>query len=156
MTNPPLETITRNARIAAVQCSYAVVFLGRRPTARLLGYFLKKSFASEQDSDSGAPAVLDAKLFAYIVRGISREREAIDARLAGLLKVALDRNDQLLVALLRAGAFELMFRTNAPKAAVVAEYTKIAAAFYPKSKVALVNVVLDKIAKELPGVAKEG
>ena len=147
MTEAIVETLTRNARLSAVQCAYAAGFLGERPTRGTLGRFLERSFASDDDGKGGAPARLDAKLFAYLVRGISREQGALDSVLARHLRVAIDRSDRLLMALLRAGAFELMFRKNAPAAAVVAEYTRLAGEFFSISKVALVNAVLDKVAK---------
>jgi N utilization substance protein B len=51
------------------------------------------------------------------------------------------------VTLLRAGAFELLYRDKTPSAVVVSEYMKLADKFFPPQKVMLVNAVLDKLAQ---------
>jgi N utilization substance protein B len=52
-------------------------------------------------------------------------------------------------AILRAGAYELMFRDDIPARAVISEYVDVARAFYDGEQPGFVNAVLDKLARSL-------
>jgi N utilization substance protein B len=138
---------TDDTRIAAVQCVYAVLFMGEKLSQKTMRYFMRRSFASDAAADAGDRSGINAKLFAYLVRGIIKEREALDAAIAENLRLDIARTDPLLVCVMRAGAFEIMRRGNVPPAVAVSEYTGIAARFFDSKKTALANAVLDKIAK---------
>ena len=71
----------------------------------------------------------------------------MDAEISKYLKIDISKNDKLIVAIIRAGAFELLFRHKTPAAIITSEYTKIANKFYTEKKTALVNAILDKISK---------
>ncbi|MCR5506638.1 MAG: N utilization substance protein B, partial [bacterium] len=92
---------------------------------------------------------VNEKLFAYLVKGIIKNQETLDNEISKHLKIELSKNDQLIISIIRAGTFELLFRDNTPSPIIVSEYTKIANKFYPEKKTALVNAILDKIAKSL-------
>ena len=51
-------------------------------------------------------------------------------------------------AILRAGAYELIARSDVPVASVISEYVDVAHAFYDKRESGFVNGLLDAIAKE--------
>jgi N utilization substance protein B len=58
----------------------------------------------------------------------------------------------VLRAILRAGAFELMFRKDVPVRVVISEYVDVAHGFYGEDEPGLVNAVLDAVAREVrPG-----
>ncbi len=147
MKDLKIEAITLNTRIAAVQCSYSALFMGEKLTAKTMKYFRTKSFLSEQDTVDNKEIEVNAKLFAYLVKGIIKNQETLDAEISKHLKIELSKNDKLIISIIRAGTFELLFRENTPSPIIVSEYTKIANKFYPEKKTALVNAVLDKIAK---------
>ena len=147
MKDLKIEEITLNTRVAAVQCSYSVLFMGEKLTAKTMKYFRTKSFLSEQDTVDNKQIEVNAKLFAYLVKGIIKNQEVLDAEISKHLKIKKTKNDKLIISIIRAGTFELLFRENTPAPIVISEYTKIANKFYPEKKTALVNAVLDKIAK---------
>ncbi|MBQ8660362.1 MAG: transcription antitermination factor NusB [Alphaproteobacteria bacterium] len=147
MKDLKIEAITLNTRIAAVQCSYSVLFMGEKLTSKTMKYFKTKSFLSEQDTVDDKTIEVNEKLFAYLVKGIIRNHETLDTEISKHLKIELSKNDSLIVSIIRAGTFELLFRENTPAPIIISEYTKIANKFYPEKKTALVNAILDKIAK---------
>jgi len=147
MKDLKVEIITLNTRISAVQCSYSVLFMGEKLTAKTMKYFRTKSFLSEKDVDADKNIEVNPKLFAYLVKGIIKNQSFLDNEISKHLKIDISKNDKLIISIIRAGAFELLFRNNTPDAIIISEYTKIANKFYSEKKTALVNAVLDKIAK---------
>ena len=147
MTDKKIESITLNTRIATIQCTYSVLFMGEKLTAKTMKYFRTKSFLSEQDADENKEIHVNDKLFAFLVRGIVKNQLVLDETISKYLKVDIEKNDKLVISIIRAGAFELLYRDNTPAPIIISEYTKIANKFYPETKTALVNAVLDKIAK---------
>lgn len=149
MSDKVIENITTNTRVAAIQCIYSVIFIGEKLSGKMMRYFKNKSFLSEEDTDDNKPAQINSKLFSYLVKGVIRNQEEIDNVINKNLKIDIKKNDQLVISIIRVGAFELLFRENTPSGVIIAEYTKIANEFYPSTKTALVNAVLDKISHEM-------
>ena len=123
--------------------------MGEKLSGKMMRYFKNKSFLSEEDTDDNKPAQINSKLFSYLVKGVIRNQEEIDNVINKNLKIDIKKNDQLVISIIRVGAFELLFRENTPSGVIIAEYTKIANEFYPSTKTALVNAVLDKISHEM-------
>ena len=149
MSDKVIENITTNTRVAAIQCIYSVIFMGEKLSGKMMRYFKNKSFLSEEDTDDNKPAQINSKLFSYLVKGVIRNQEEIDNVINKNLKIDIKKNDQLIISIIRVGAFELLFRENTPSGVIIADYTKIANEFYPSTKTALVNAVLDKISHEM-------
>ncbi len=147
MSDKIIENITTNTRVATIQCIYSVIFLGEKLSGKTMRYFKNKSFLSEEDTLDDKSAQINSKLFSYLVKGIIRNQDIIDSVIKQNLKIDMEKNDQLVISIIRAGAFEILFRENTPTGVIIAEYTKIANEFYPSTKSGLVNAVLDKIAK---------
>ena len=61
---------------------------------------------------------------------------------------SLDRLDRPMRAILRAGTYELLARTDVPVRSVISEYVDVAHAFYDKRESGFVNGLLDAVAKE--------
>ena len=60
--------------------------------------------------------------------------------------------EAVLRAILRAGAFELMYRKDVPARVVISEYVDVAHGFYGEDEPGLVNAVLDTMARDVrPG-----
>ena len=148
MINKEIENITTNTRVSAIQCLYSVIFMGTKLNSKMLRYFKTKSFLSEEDTINDSPIKINTKLFSYIVKGVIRNQDIIDNQISKHLKIDIEKNDQLIISIIRAGCFELLFRDNTPSNVIIAEYTKIANEFYPSTKTALVNAILDKISKD--------
>jgi N utilization substance protein B len=61
----------------------------------------------------------------------------------------LKRIETVLRASLRAGAYELIHRSDVPARVVVKEYADVAAAFVGRDETGMVNAVLDQLARRL-------
>ena len=77
-------------------------------------------------------------------------RAEIDELIRGRLAEgwSLERLDRPMRAILRAGAYELIARSDVPIGSVISEYVDVAHAFYDKRESGFVNGLLDAIAKE--------
>jgi N utilization substance protein B len=119
--------------------------------------FQKHRLGREQDGENYGEA--DIVLFADIVNGVIARRADLDSALSGALTAdwPLERLETVLRAVLRAGAYELLARTDVPARVVISEYLDIAHAFFSGKEPGLVNGVLDRIAHVLrPGDLEGG
>ena len=89
-------------------------------------------------------------LCAALVMGIGERRAELDRRIVGVMTPdwPLERLDAVLRAILRAGAFELVARPETPAKVVISEYMAIADSFFEGRETALVNAVLDALARQ--------
>ena len=142
-----LEQISYNTRLAAFQCAYTAMFDAEGLTPALLRRFAKGQF--KPDEEENTDFKINRALFSFLAKGIVEKQPELDEKIAPILSGDIDRNDPLLLTLLRAGAFELGHRENTPPAVIVSEYLKLADGFFPPQKVKLINAVLDKLK---PGV----
>jgi N utilization substance protein B len=103
----------------------------------------------EVEGEQYLPA--DADFFRQIVSGVIRSQLDIDPTIDKALSSdwPVGRIDATLRAILRAAAFELLRRRDIPAGVVITEYVDIAKAFYEDDAPALVNGVLDAIAKQV-------
>ena len=63
----------------------------------------------------------------------------------------MKRVEAVLRAILRAGAYELLYRKDVPARVVITEYVDVAHGFYGDDEPGLVNAVLDTLAREVRG-----
>ena len=144
------------ARLAAVQALYQIDLSGAPPAA-VVAEFQKHRLGREQDGENYGEA--DTALFADIVNGAITRQPDLDRALSGALSAdwPLERLETVLRAVLRAGAYELLARTDVPARVVISEYLDIAHAFFSGKEPGLVNGVLDRIAHVLrPGGLEAG
>lgn len=146
MPNERQETATFNTRVAAVQCSYSVIFSGEKLSRAVIDRFMGQDFLKDA-FDTQAEVEINRGLFLFLVRGIVRRHGELDARIGALLRVPIEKNDPLFIGILRAGAFELLHRPDIPPKVAISEYVRVAEAFLPDSKIGTVNAVLDKMKK---------
>lgn len=136
------------ARLAAVQALYQMD-LAQTDLGEVLAQFsTRTSGSSFEDGDvEGA----DFSHFRNVVEGVVREQRAIDPKISASLAAGwpLERLESIMRAILRAGAYELMFRDDIPARAVISEYVDVAHAFYEGDQPGFVNGVLDKLARSL-------
>ena len=139
------------ARLAAVQALYQIDLSGT-PAEQVIGEFLKHRLGREIDGERYGEA--DPALFAEIVRGAIERQADLDRAISAALTPdwPLERLETVLRAILRAGAFELMARSDVPAPVAINEYLDIAHAFFAGKEPGLVNGVLDRLAHVLrPG-----
>jgi N utilization substance protein B len=93
----------------------------------------------------------DATFFAEVVKGVVRRQREIDPLVDQQLRTGwrLVRVDSILRAILRAGVFELLERSDVPARVSINEYINIAKAFFEGEEPKVVNGVLDRIAHKV-------
>lgn len=135
------------ARLAAVQALYQMEVSGVGSEA-VVREFVDHRFDGDMEGERLAPA--DEAYFADIVRGAVAEQVTIDHAIVRRLAKGwrLERLDATLRAILRAGAFELMRRPEAPTEVVIDEYVEIAKSFFEGPEPGFVNAALDGIAQD--------
>lgn len=134
------------ARLGAVQALYQMDLSGS-DVGETLAQFSAR--ASGDDFDSGQCGEADYKHLREVVDGVVREQKAIDPVIDQMLDKAwpLHRLDSTVRAILRAGAYELMFMERVPVRVAISEYVDVADAFFGAEEPRFVNGVLDKLAR---------
>lgn len=140
------------ARLAAVQALYQMEVSGTGVEA-VIREFTEHRFDRALEAEGEPLAQADEEYFADIVRGIVKDQAAVDRAVTKRLaeKWRLERLDATLRAILRAGAFELMRRPDAPTEVVIDEYVEIAKSFFDATETGFVNGALDGIARDERG-----
>lgn len=133
------------ARLAAVQALYQME-IASSGINDILAEFESHWIGQEVEGDQYKPAEL--AFFRAIVRGVLDDQTAIDQVTDDVLQKGwpLKRVEAVLRAIFRAGGYELLHRTDVPARVVITEYADIAAAFFDRDEVGLVNGVLDGLA----------
>ncbi|MBM3511068.1 MAG: transcription antitermination factor NusB [Alphaproteobacteria bacterium] len=136
------------ARLCAVQALYQID-LATAPADEVIAQFLAHRIGHVLEGVDYRGA--DRELFRAIVAGTIARAGEIDPRLAGALGEGwtLARIDNILRAILRAGAFELLAHPDVPVRVVITEYIEVAHAFFSGPEPSVVNGVLDRLAREL-------
>jgi N utilization substance protein B len=145
--NTPARSLSRSAaRLAAVQALYQHEMEGT-PRARLLDEFHQHRLGREIEDEQYAEA--DVDFFDDLVGGVLARREEIDALLSDRLAQgwSLARLDKTMLQILRAGAYELLARSDVPVGTAISEYVDVAHAFFEEREAKFVNGVLDAVAK---------
>ena len=103
------------------------------------------------ETDIEAQYVPDPAFLAELLRGVVRRQREIDPMVDNQLATGwrLARVDSILRAILRAGVFELMERSEIPARIAITEYVDVAKAFFDADEPKVVNGVLDKLARKL-------
>ncbi len=139
------------ARLAAVQALYQIEMSAARPDD-VIDDFLHRRKGAEADEDGSL--AMDAETFRALVRGVIERTAEIDGHIDGALEKGwqVARLERVLRAVLRAGCFELLAAPDVPARTVIDEYIEVAHAFFGRTEPALVNGVLDRLARALrPG-----
>jgi N utilization substance protein B len=134
------------ARLAAVQALYQQEMEGT-PTARLIHEFHDHRLGATIEGETYAEA--EISFFDDLVAGTLARCEEIDELISERLAEgwSLERLDKPMKAILRAGAYELLARSDVPVGTVINEYLDVAEAFYDRREKGFVNGLLDAIAK---------
>lgn len=137
------------ARLAAVQALYQMETAGVG-TEVVVREFTDHRF--DRDIEGSRLAEADEAFFAEMVRGVVLAQADIDRRLVGRLAKGwrLERIDATVRAILRCGAFELLYRPDVPSEVAIDEYVEIAKSFFAGPEPGFVNAALDAIARDEP------
>jgi N utilization substance protein B len=138
----------RLARLAAVQGLYQVALSPEPPEALIRRFRDDPAVLLQEERTIIA---VDVDLFGAIVFGACKHQADLDAMIAGTLdaRLSAERLELLLKAILRAGAFELLYSTDISEKIIVNDYVDVAHGFFDAKEPALVNAILDKLAKKL-------
>jgi N utilization substance protein B len=136
------------ARLAAVQALYQMDLAGTGLND-ILAQFESHWIGREVEGAQYLPA--EAAFFRDIVSGVVRDQRELDPLIDEALSKGwpLKRIETVLRAALRAGAYELIHRSDVPARVVIAEYADVAAAFVERDETGMVNAVLDQLARSL-------
>ena len=106
--------------------------------------------AAGDDFEDGQCGEADYKLLKEVVDGAVREQATIAPALDRILDPSwpMHRLDATVRAILRAGAFELMFMERVPARVAVSQYVDVASAFFAVEEPKFINGVLDKLARQ--------
>ena len=147
MTTPRKPPIARSAaRLGAVQALYQLD-IGGADLGETLAQF--SSRVNGNDFDDGECGEADYKHLREVVEGAVREQLVIDPLVDKQLDASwpIHRVDATLRAILRAGAYEIMFKENVPAKVAINEYVNVAAAFFDGEEPAMANAVLNGLAR---------
>lgn len=148
----PRRAVKRSdARLAAVQALYQLEATSATVSS-VLDEFIRFRFDDRRpDTEAGTSGDVDRQLFVDIVRGAAAQKADLDAMIVKALAAGwtLERMDRVLLAILRAGAYELMTRTKTPARVAITEYVDVAHAFFEGKEPGFVNGVMDRLARLL-------
>jgi len=98
---------------------------------------------------AGSLEKADLDFFRECLRGVIRHTDELDGELTPLLDRKVTELDQIELALLRLGAYELKHRIDVPYRVVIDEYVELARTFGAEDGHKYVNGVLDRLAGTL-------
>lgn len=136
------------ARLGAVQALYQMD-LAQTDLDDVIGEFLATRVGRKAEDRALKDA--DTPFFSDVLKGVVRRQREIDPLVDQQLAQGwrLTRIDSILRAVLRAGVFELLERTDVPARVVINEYIQVAHAFFSEDEPRVVNGVLDRLARRL-------
>ena len=134
------------ARLGAVQALYQMD-IAASDLGETLAQFASR--ATGENFDDGQCGEADYKHLRDVVEGTVREQALIDVTLDKQLakEWPIHRVNAILRAVLRAGAYELMFKENVPAKVAINEYVNVASAFFDTEEPAMANAVLNALAR---------
>ena len=134
------------ARLGAVQALYQMD-IAASDLGETLAQFASR--ATGENFDDGQCGEADYKHLREVVEGTVREQALIDVTLDKQLakEWPIHRVNTILRAVLRAGAYELMFKENVPAKVAINEYVNVASAFFDTEEPAMANAVLNALAR---------
>lgn len=139
------------ARLAAVQALYQMKITGQGAPSVIDDFLRHRLAGSGQDPEAPKLTQADRDFFQDLVHEVARETESLDDMLTAVLAEdwPVERLESLLGLILRAGAFELGYRPDVPARVVISQYVDLAYAFLDDKQTAMVNGVLDRLARHL-------
>ena len=146
-TPSPTPSRRQAARLAAVQALYQWQE-GEHAPAEIIEQFL--SVRTGETGEGGMRRDADRPLFKDVVEGTVAHKDTLEQTVSAALAEGWTwpRVDRLVRAILLAGAYELVHRSDVPPKVAINEYVEIAHAFYDHGEPNFVNSVLDRVARQ--------
>lgn len=134
------------ARLVLVQALYQMELAGTGVESVIREF---SDFRFDGDIEGETLGAADEAFFAEGLRSVVKAQSDIDGLISEHLASnwRLERVDTTVRAILRAGTWELKFRTDIGKEVVINEYVEITKAFFGDHEAPFVNGALDAIAK---------
>lgn len=126
----------RKARHYAVQALYQWQMAG----ADLIN--IETEFRADNDMSK-----VDVEYFHDVLHGIPREKKRIDEKVAPLLDRRIDEMTPVELAIVRLGAYEMIYRVDVPYKVVINEAIELTKKFGATDGHKFINGVLDKLAQ---------
>jgi len=145
MTSKPSPWARRKARRALVQAVY------QWQMAHADTFVLESEFLASQALEKA-----DVEFFRELLRGVVHHSADLDALFEGYLDRSVKSLDQVELAILRLGAFELKNRIDVPYRVVIDEYVELAKLFGAEDSFKYINGVLDRLAREVRQLERNG
>ena len=137
-----------SSRLAAVQAIYQMEQTGQSGRAVVVD-FLEDRLGLD---DTGEPVEeADPDLFKTIVMGVVDHQEAINVAIMSKLAAGwkIERIDSISRAILRAGLYEIMYRTEVPHQIILDEYVSIADAFFEDAETKFINGLMNAVTQDV-------
>ncbi|HUH57745.1 MAG TPA: transcription antitermination factor NusB [Pseudomonadales bacterium] len=126
----------RKARHYAVQALYQWQLAG----ADLIT--IEAEFRADNDMSK-----VDGEYFHDVLHGIPREKKSLDDKISPLLDRRLDEMTPVELAIVRLGAYEMIYRVDVPYKVVINEAIELTKKFGATDGHKFINGVLDKLAQ---------
>lgn len=152
----------RAARLVAVQSLYEMELSGKKADQVLNEVARRRDGlpgasgipSAEGEADDALatpPAETDMTFCAELVRGVSANAEAIDGVIGRAMSDGRtpDKMETVLRTILRAGSYEIGQRRDIDPPVTISEFVGLAERFFADREPALVNGLLDRIARDL-------
>jgi transcription antitermination protein NusB len=146
-TPGPAPSRRQAARLAAVQALYQWQE-GAHGPGEIIEQFL--SVRTGETGEGSMRRDADRPLFKDVVEGTVAHKDELEQTVSAALvqEWTWARVDRLVRAILLAGAYELVHRSDVPPKVAINEYVEIAHAFYDQGEPSFVNSVLDRVARQ--------
>ncbi|MDH3642156.1 MAG: transcription antitermination factor NusB [Gammaproteobacteria bacterium] len=145
MPSKPNPWARRRARRALVQAVYQWQMSDADTSA------VEREFLAEK-----ALAKADVEFFQELLRGVLHHSDEVDVLFTPLLDREFASLDQVELAILRLGAFELKNRIDVPYRVVIDEYVQLAKLFGAEDSYKYINGVLDRLAGDIRKIERHG
>jgi len=139
------------SRLMAIQIFYQFDFFkGENHPNDLKNELIDNYILFEGDEVKSYRDKIDGALLENLINGMQLALTEIDLEVSAFLKKdpSLEKLSNVLVQILRFGAFELKFSKDIPLKVLINEYVDISACFFDKAKITLVNSMLENLAKK--------
>ncbi|MFT4967644.1 MAG: transcription antitermination factor NusB [Candidatus Deianiraeaceae bacterium] len=120
--------------------------IGRNILATMVDFY-KNIFYAERYGTTRKTQKLDEKFLHSVIQNTIESIPAIDTAIQRFLKSPwkIETLDNNVVAILRAGTYELLFNAKVQSKIITSEYTNLTHAFFDGHEIGFVNAILDKI-----------
>ncbi len=136
------------ARLAAVQILYHID-IGKITSEEALKNFQENYLGKNIEEEAAVKP--DIALMSKIVLGVQEKVADLDGMIRATLsdEWKLERMEKVILAILRAGAYELLACPETDTSIIISEYLDVTYAFYEDKEIKFVNAALNRLGQTL-------